>query len=217
MSDILAVRLIEQDLKEGEQAPVIMERTQETGEEDIVMDPDLRWGWRRGSGDEREDYPRTRYVTMQGKSAYRVPRDSDVPIDVVCVDGSTGADAALVHAAKHEPKEHELLLVHGIYKPLWSNRFDKYDEDQADSVEKYYNEMCDRAGRKCHYKHFAYYTTSGFGDAVCDIAKENEATSVVAGRRQDISPLSRSLMGSSSQSLLNRCELPLTIVSSHAE
>jgi len=204
MSDILAVRLIEQDLRredsttdddytDDRKGALIMERTQETGEEDIIIDPDIRWSWTRRS--DHPDFNRSRYVTLQGIPGYRVARSSEAPIDVVCVDGSTGADAAMIHAAKHQPKEHELLLVHGIYKPLWSNRFDKYDEDQAESVEKYYNEMCDRAGRKCHYKHFAYYTTSGFGDAVCDIAKENEATSVVAGRRQDISPLSRYWLG----------------------
>jgi hypothetical protein len=40
------------------------------------------------------------------------------PKDFVCVDGTLGADRAVKWAMTNLPKDHRLVMVHGIYAPI---------------------------------------------------------------------------------------------------
>jgi nucleotide-binding universal stress UspA family protein len=131
--------------------------------------------------------------------------------DIICIDGSAGADRAMLYAARNLPKDHTLLLVHGVHS--WMGRGIK-DSDKPDllEIEDHYESLCKRAGRDCKFKHFSYTSTSGFGDEVCRLADKKGATSVVIGRRENVSGMRRTIMGSSSQAVMNNCYVPVTIV-----
>jgi nucleotide-binding universal stress UspA family protein len=131
--------------------------------------------------------------------------------DIICIDGSAGADRAMLYAARNLPKDHTLLLVHGVHS--WMGKsISERDKPDILELEDHYESLCKRAGRDCKFKHFSYTSTSGFGDEVCRIADKKGAASVVIGRRENVSGMRRTLMGSSSQSVMNNCYVPVTIV-----
>jgi len=175
--------------------------------------------------DKYEDDSRRRGKGSRGKAerktdeSYRVRekrRDvgslpSSSKTDLICIDGSAGADRAMLYAARNLPKDHTLLLVHGVHSWMGSN-ISESDKPDILELEDHYESLCKRAGRDCKFKHFSYTTTSGFGDEVCRIADKKGAASVVIGRRENVSGMRRTLMGSSSQSVMNNCYVPVTIV-----
>jgi len=117
----------------------------------------------------------------------------------------------MLYAARNLPKDHTLLLVHGVHS--WMGKsISERDKPDILELEDHYESLCKRAGRDCKFKHFSYTSTSGFGDEVCRIADKKGAASVVIGRRENVSGMRRTLMGSSSQSVMNNCYVPVTIV-----
>jgi nucleotide-binding universal stress UspA family protein len=152
----------------------------------------------------RAERPLRRRSQRQGKT------------NVICVDGSAGADRAFLYATRNLPKDHTLTLVHGIHS--WMGSRSDRDQEEIYDLENHYSDLCKSAGRTCKFRHFPYVSTSGFGDQACRIAEDKGATSLVIGRRENVSGMRRTLMGSSSQSVLNYCRVPVTIVgtSTHA-
>jgi len=135
-------------------------------------------------------------------------------VDLIAIDGSEGSDRALLHAARNLPKDHSLLLVHGV-PTMWRSgskalRGEEF-EDLRD-LEEHYAGLCTQANRNCIFKHFAYTSMTNFGTQVCEIADKKGASSVVIGRREEVSGLRRNLLGSASQSVINRCHVPVTVV-----
>jgi len=166
--------------------------------------------WERRHRHEREagggDYMDT--AMRAGKSLL----EGNKPIDVVCVDGSVGADKAMIYALKNLPKNHSLLLMHGIYSPI-TGTSSRSDDWESIKLEKKYQKMCKDYGRECAIMHFNFTSTNDFGDRVCRYERYNNVKSVIIGRREDVSDVRRAFLGSSSQSVLNNCTIPVTTVS----
>jgi nucleotide-binding universal stress UspA family protein len=148
------------------------------------------------------------------KDSYKARRfqDSDIrpdsKLDVIAIDGSAGADRALLYAARNLPKDRSLLLVHGVHSRWMGGT----DESEIREIEDHYAGLCQKAGRECRFKTFSYTSTTDFGDQVCQYAERQGAASVIIGRRENISNMRRALMGSSSQAVMNSCYVPVTIV-----
>ncbi len=74
----------------------------------------------------------------------------------------------MLYAARNLPKDHTLLLVHGVHS--WMGKsISERDKPDILELEDHYESLCKRAGRDCKFKHFAYTSTSGFGDEVCRV------------------------------------------------
>lgn len=72
---------------------------------------------------------------------------------------------AMLYAARNLPKDHTLLLVHGVHS--WMGKsISERDKPDILELEDHYESLCKRAGRDCKFKHFSYTSTSGFGDEV---------------------------------------------------
>lgn len=121
----------------------------------------------------------------------------------------------MLYAARNLPKDHTLLLVHGVHS--WMGKsISERDKPDILELEDHYESLCKRAGRDCKFKHFSYTSTSGFGDEVCrvhppsvlvdslsrhvyqlvagvyvQIADKKGAASVVIGRRENVSGMRR--------------------------
>ncbi len=78
-------------------------------------------------------------------------------VDVVCVDGSEGADRAMQFALRESPPNHRLLLLFGAYVPhkeelSWgtfsvsSMREGHYWDKELPDVYIKYTDMCQKAG-----------------------------------------------------------------------
>jgi hypothetical protein len=132
--------------------------------------------------------------------------EGSAAVDVICVDGSSGADKAMHYALKNLPKSHSLLLVHGHYYPMVAN------EEKLAQMERKYKRMCDEAGRQCAMMHFNYTGTNDFGERVCRYSRRNNAKSIIVGRREDISEVRRTLLGSTSRAVVAHCDIPVTLV-----
>jgi nucleotide-binding universal stress UspA family protein len=132
--------------------------------------------------------------------------------DFVCVDGSPGADKAFRWALKNLPKDHRLVMVHGIYAPLtgWTAEDLMLDHMR---VQERYAPVCLAEGRQCSFFSFPYLTMGAFGDTVCKFARYNGVNSVVTGRRSEVTGLRRHILGSGSMAVLNHCEVPVSVVS----
>merc|ERR1711879_1091195 len=76
--------------------------------------------------------------------------------------------------------------------------------------------LCKDEGRTCEFKSFDYRSNRDFGDKVCSLARRQGAKSVIIGKRDDVSDTRRAIVGSSSQSVLSSCGLPVTVVQSKA-
>jgi len=141
-------------------------------------------------------------------------RPSGDKVDIIAIDGSAGSDRAFLYAVNNLPKDRSLLLVHGvptIWKRAGKEIRERYSSDLQE-LEERYEGLCRRAGRACEFKHFSYTGTTDFGDRVCQIAEKRGAASVIIGRRENVSSMRRALLGSSSQSVMNSCFTPVTVV-----
>jgi len=131
------------------------------------------------------------------------------PTDVVLVDGSRSADKALLHAFASMPKRHSFLLLHGIYSPASVPLF---PEQEVLNLEHHYNKLCKKAGRDCHFLHFNYRNNRDFGERVCQYQRYPNVKSIVMGKRANTSELRRIFMGSSTQSVMDNCDMPVILV-----
>jgi len=136
---------------------------------------------------------------------------SGKPLDVICVDGSKSADKALAHALKRLPRNHTFLLLHGSYSPS-STGLHPRENKEAAALERRYLDLCDEQGRKCQFVNFSFTDNRNFGEKVCQYEKYQNVESIVMGKRGYVSDFRRVLMGSSTQSVLNACSMPITIV-----
>jgi nucleotide-binding universal stress UspA family protein len=146
-------------------------------------------------------------------------------VDVVCVDGSEGADRAMQFALRETPPEHRLLLLFGAYVPhkeemTWgtfsvtSMREGHYWDKDLPDVYLKYTDMCQKAGRKCEFVHFHFDRMSKFGERVCSFAAKSHAQNVIlARRRKSERTLVGRFLGSGSQAVISRCgDMPITLV-----
>jgi nucleotide-binding universal stress UspA family protein len=128
---------------------------------------------------------------------------------VVCVDGSKSADRAMRFAFANVPENKRLLLLHGVYTPF-NSRIDFHNRELR-RMEAKYLDMCDRAGRECIFAPFEYSRNRGFSDSICHYARANRSPSIIMGKREDVSTLRRTLMGSSTDMVMQDCDVPVTI------
>jgi hypothetical protein len=133
------------------------------------------------------------------------------PLDVICVDGSKSADKALAYAFKRLPRNHTFFLLHGSYSPSTTG-LDPRESKEAAALERKYLDLCEQQGRKCKFVNFSFTSNRNFGEKVCQYEKYQNVESIVMGKRSYVSDFRRVLMGSSTQSVLNSCSMPITIV-----
>jgi hypothetical protein len=136
---------------------------------------------------------------------------SGKPLDVICVDGSKSADKALAYALKRLPTNHTFLLLHGSYSPSSTGLHPRENKESA-ALESRYLDLCEEQGRKCKFVNFSFTDNRNFGEKVCQYEKYQNVESIVMGKRGYVSDFRRVLMGSSTQSVLNACSMPITIV-----
>ncbi|ELR11931.1 cyst specific protein CSP 21, putative [Acanthamoeba castellanii str. Neff] len=158
-------------------------------------------------------------------SQSRKDEEETPAVDIVCVDGSEGADRAMQFALRETPPDHRLMLLFGAYVPhkeelSWgtfsvsSMREGHYWDKELPDVYIKYTDMCQKAGRKCDFIHFHFDRMSKFGDSVCSIADRHHAQNVILARRRrsERSFLGR-FLGSGSQAVVDRCgDIPITLV-----
>jgi len=147
-----------------------------------------------------------------GDDQYRMRRTGkamDGPDQVICVDGSKSSDRAMRFAFDNVPKNKRLLLLHGVYTPL-NSRID-YHNRELERMEDKYLDMCKRAGRECIFAPFEYSRGSSFSEGVCHYARANRSPSIIMGKRDDVSTLRRTFLGSSTDMVMRDCEVPVTI------
>lgn len=130
-------------------------------------------------------------------------------LHVVCVDDLKESRRALRFALKNVPRNHRLLLVHGKYEGRIGG-----ERAMPEEIRSRFLRMCKEEGMKCEFKIFDYGSNREFGDKVCRLAERNNAKSVIIGKREDVSDTRRAIIGSSSQSVLSSCGMPVTIVQS---
>jgi len=130
-------------------------------------------------------------------------------VDIVCVDGSSSSDKALLHAFEGKPKDHRLMLLHGVYSPA-SVPFRV--DNEINHLADHYHEMCERAGRECHVAYFNFKSNREFGEGVCQFQNYGNVRSITIGKRAHTSSLRRMMLGSSSQSVMEHCDIPVTLV-----
>jgi len=155
----------------------------------------------------RERLPVQRITTNDERRA-----TSERPVHILCLDESRGAEKAMRFAMETLPKDHALMLVHGIREGYVMGRAEDDVKQERRRVESRFMQMCNDYGRECRFKHFHFTRLSDFGDEVCDLAERRHAKSVIIGRREDVSDVRRSLVGSASQSVLSACSVPVTVV-----
>jgi len=161
-------------------------------------------------GDSRRDIPIQRLSTTERE---RLDVGSSTkPLHIICLDESRGAEKAIRFAMETLPKDHGLLLVHGIREGYVMGRDDEDVKQERRRIENRFMQMCNNYGRDCRFKHFHFTRLSDFGEEVCDLAERRHAKSVIIGRREDVSDMRRSLVGSASQSVLSACSVPVTVV-----
>merc|ERR1712093_373835 len=130
-------------------------------------------------------------------------------LHVVCVDDLKESRRALRFALNNVPRNHRLLLVHGKYEGRIGG-----ERVMPEEIRSRFLRMCKDEGVMCEFKTFDYGSNREFGDKVCRLAQRNNAKSVIIGKREDVSDARRAIIGSSSQSVLSSCGLPVTIVQS---
>jgi len=133
------------------------------------------------------------------------------PVDVVCVDGSKSADKALSQAFKSLPQNHLILLLHGYYSPS-SIPMSPEESREIGQLEDRYMGLCENYGRKCEFVTFPYSSNRDFGERVCKYERYPNVESIIMGRRGYVSNLRRTMLGSSSQSVIDSCTMPVTMV-----
>jgi hypothetical protein len=103
-------------------------------------------------------------------SQSRKDEEETPAVDIVCVDGSEGADRAMQFALRESPPDHRLMLLFGAYVPhkeelSWgtfsvsSMREGHYWDKELPDVYIKYTDMCQKAGvrtsldgRSAHYR-----------------------------------------------------------------
>merc|ERR1711974_264681 len=128
-------------------------------------------------------------------------------LHVVCVDDLKESRRALRFALKNVPRNHRLLLVHGKYEGRMGG-----ERVMPEEIRSRLMRLCKDEGMKCELKVFDYGSNREFGER--RLAERNNAKSVIIGKREDISDTRRAIIGSSSQSVLSSCGMPVTIVQS---
>lgn len=80
--------------------------------------------------------------------------------------------AAVLYAARNLPKDHSLLLIHGVHH-MWRRDagLTERDQEEMHDIEDHYEALCHKTGRDCSFKHFAYTSTTGFGDRACKVSQ----------------------------------------------
>lgn len=116
------------------------------------------------------------FIRPYGEASRKPPRRKrsaeNEPVEIVCVDGSEGADRAMLFALRNTPKDHRLLLLNGAHLPLryteelpWgssggsSMREGHYWDKDMPYVYLKYTDMCKKEGvRTQTCRLFAYNT-----------------------------------------------------------
>jgi hypothetical protein len=179
--------------------------------------------WDRNMGTRTDlTYGKQHHAKAVGIGDLRAPREGVVqerdrilyngkPVDIVCVDGSKSADKALLHAFKRLPRNHTFILLHGSYSPS-TTALHPDENKEAQVLERNYLDLCQQQGRKCKFVNFAYASNRNFGEKVCQYEKYRNVESIVMGKRGYVSDFRRVLLGSSTQSVMDACSMPVTIV-----
>merc|ERR1711879_499577 len=108
-------------------------------------------------------------------------------------------------------KEPHLPPAPRLLHPL-NHRAASRESKEALALERKYLDLCEEKGRKCKFVNFSFNSNRNFGEKVCQYETYGNVESIVLGKRGYVSDFRRVLMGSSTQSVLNACSMPITIV-----
>jgi len=131
---------------------------------------------------------------------------------LVCVDDTKETKQAFKFALRNLPQHHSLTLVHGLYASVLGHS--AADEELKHSVESKYMKECYKQGRECQFIYFPYSSTGDFAEKACSLAQKRQAKGVIVGRRTGLAR--KPMEGSVSKSMLSRCSVPITVVSSQS-
>eukprot|EP01089_Gocevia_fonbrunei_P019720 TRINITY_DN7075_c0_g1_i1.p1 TRINITY_DN7075_c0_g1~~TRINITY_DN7075_c0_g1_i1.p1 ORF type:complete len:161 (+),score=8.15 TRINITY_DN7075_c0_g1_i1:86-568(+) len=137
------------------------------------------------------------------------------------VDAGEIAETAFDWACKNLPPKARFVIVHGEAQEsevvtLGENiihlqtRYTPSKNPSDDSVLQKYKLLCAQNNRKCRFASIKYANTSDLGASICAIAKHIQANSVLCGSRRH-GPVGRTIFGSTSASILQECNCPITI------
>merc|ERR1711974_277484 len=170
------------------------------------------YGWRNRETDRIEGRTRGRLGKFT-REEYE-GGGGEEKLHVVCVDDLKESRRALRFALKNVPRNHRLLLVHGNYESRIADTLT--ERPPIEEIRSNFLRLCKEEGRACEFKSFDYRSNRDFGEKVCSLARRQGAKSVIIGKRDDVSDTRRAIIGSSSQSVLSSCGLPVTVVQSEA-
>merc|ERR1711879_559705 len=140
----------------------------------------------------------------------------DRPLSIVCIDGSKESDRAFLWAMKTLPRNHGLMLVHGVKVHKASIHIQKVQNlrEHRQMAERY-EIQCQQNGRACGMVHFHYQWGDELGEDVCSYARLRGAEGVITGRRANVSNTRRALFGSLAPYVLGHCpDVWVTVVPS---
>jgi nucleotide-binding universal stress UspA family protein len=206
--------------KEKKEQKKQKEREKEKEKARQKLAPDTRkaegggWGW-SWWGHKRETAREGEEVLPEGRIADVKFKHGEV--DVVCVDSSIASEQAFRYALRNIPRGHTLLLVHGIFTPPGAVDSKIEDEKEMFRVKRKFLALCKQHGRRCAFRDFEFTNNADLGEQVCSIAERQHAGSVILGKRAAASELRRALLGSPSLSVMERCDVPVTLIAERKE
>jgi len=168
------------------------------------------WSWWGGRKDKRED------EEMKSRPHYQ-EKKFGADVDVVCVDSSKASEQAFRYALRNLPRQNTLMLIHGVYSPPGAIDSKLEEQKEMKRIEKRMMHLCDKKGRRCIFRNIEFATNDELGEKVCRIAERNHAGSVIVGKKAATSDLRRSLLGSPSVSVMQQCNVPVTLIAERKE
>jgi len=137
---------------------------------------------------------------------------------IIAVDGSFNSTLAFEYAASNFPKTDELVLLNAkkaeFSKGLNTVFYDpKKKHEKLPEIHAAYARRCADWNRKCSFVSVDYSTLSDIALQTQLIASQKESKSVVVGSR-GLGGLQRTLLGSVSYTLVNKLNVPVTVVKS---
>lgn len=168
-------------------------------------------------------------TAVENEEKQRAKEESrNLPEHIVAVDGSEHSERAFEWACDQLPKDHTLVLVHGVHKPefrveampdsegKWMEKqrrkaFEDYEFMQSARTMHRYARLCRQHERKCEWMTVPYRSATELSDNICSAAHRRGISNIVCGSR-GLGTLERALLGSTSSGLVHNCPANVTVV-----
>eukprot|EP01089_Gocevia_fonbrunei_P021394 TRINITY_DN8300_c0_g4_i2.p1 TRINITY_DN8300_c0_g4~~TRINITY_DN8300_c0_g4_i2.p1 ORF type:complete len:161 (+),score=16.54 TRINITY_DN8300_c0_g4_i2:109-591(+) len=147
------------------------------------------------------------------------------PTHYIAVDGSRNSEYAFWWACRNIPRNHRFVIFHGKYEPprfkalMFPDPSEEreqlvkeVEQEHYEILDKYFT-FCKDANRKCSIKTALYRSPRELGGKICDQALSGGAESVVCASR-GLGTFGKAIFGSTSSSILNECDIPVSVVRS---